>query len=220
MASATVLNSLPLSLPPHDAFGASLYNALPSLGDADSTLAKTRTSVLAELGTLLLKYKGVWGVCLVHSHCTLLQGEAMVAEGNYCQPKMVDRVASPLFPGQWLSDGRPFEYTTEKTETPPQEIFKQLQDIAPDMQGVIGLYYAGDNRSVSRESVLLEHTEGRTNITKNILRADLTDSEIQTAWIPDSDGGMPIQMVCTQMCDWMTTRLGARYHTGKYHTAT
>ncbi|OCH92254.1 hypothetical protein OBBRIDRAFT_833592 [Obba rivulosa] len=181
-----------------------LYNALPPVEIADA-LFKDRDTMLSKLTPLLAKYDNQFGVCLVHAHCTIEDGEKMVAQGNVSEP-MRD---IPCYPERWLATGEPYEFNHELTKTPPAELFDAFRALIGDIT-VLGLFYAGG----LADGILLERTEGRKNITELIKSTDLgIGQDIETAWLPSQDGsGNPVKAKCMIMC-----MLDGSKHTGQAH---
>ncbi|KAL5331526.1 hypothetical protein ACEPPN_001060 [Leptodophora sp. 'Broadleaf-Isolate-01'] len=94
-----------------------LYNKLPTLGDADDTFVD-RDNVFKILAVLLAEYGNTFGLCLVHNHCKLIEGEIMLQKGNMSQPEKLEN-AGVYYPNRWLSGGVPYEFTTKQSPTPP-----------------------------------------------------------------------------------------------------
>lgn len=142
---------------------AALYNSIITVEEADCRF-KNREVVFSKLAPLLAAYQQQFGVCLVHTHCTLEEGQTMVAEGNITSP--VDD--GLYYPERWLADGTPFEYSSQPTKIPPPELFEQFQEITREI-GVLGLFYAGNlngGQPIPPGKILLERTEGQHNIVE------------------------------------------------------
>jgi len=166
---------------------ASLYNTLPSVEEANET-PFDRTRIFSELTVLLAAYEYKYGVCLVHAHCKLEEGEVMIASGHISQPARDVQ----CYPERWLPSGVPYEFTREPTVTPPPELFDQFRLIIDGID-VLGLYaVTGDQSS----GVHQEWTEGRKNITT--IAAHPNPESIETGWLPGKD--QPITMACTRQC--------------------
>ena len=166
---------------------AALYNTLPSVEEANA-VQFDRTRVFAELAILLAAYEYKYGVCLVHAHCKLEEGEVMVASGNVSQPER----NAECYPERWLPSGDAYEFTKEPTAAPPVELISQFRAIV-DGIGILGLYAVAANEPAG---VVKEWTEGRVNLTK--VEADPDPDAIETAWLPGKD--QPITMNCTKQC--------------------
>jgi hypothetical protein len=137
---------------------ASSYNTLPSVEEANAKFSN-RDEIFSKLGPLLAKYNSQYGVCLVHRHCDLQEGEVMVATGNISKPEKDVQ----CYPEKWLATGEPYEFSKEPTVPPPEELFKEFQKIVENV-GVLGLYFnRGEDIPVR---VPIERTEGRQNITE------------------------------------------------------
>ena len=106
---------------------AELYNTLPTLADAEERFTH-REQIFVACRSLLAKYENNFGICLVHAHCNLSDGEIMLARGNVSQPEKISKLAE-YYPERWLSSGTPYEFTTRLTTAPPValvEAFNQL----------------------------------------------------------------------------------------------
>ncbi|KAK7045007.1 hypothetical protein R3P38DRAFT_185475 [Favolaschia claudopus] len=155
-----------------------LYNSLPSIKDAHDAFASD-AEIISQLWPVLRKYEGKFGVCLVHRHCSLLDGERMVADGVVTEPMITDQ----CHPLSWLKTGEPFEFSSEPTERPPDSLFADFRDIVGAIS-VLGIFYVPEeDRKHPRYGV--EHTRGR----KNIIRYD---DVIPTAWRLSGDRFGPL----------------------------
>ncbi|KAJ7828798.1 hypothetical protein B0H13DRAFT_2117257 [Mycena leptocephala] len=126
---------------------ASLYNSLPTIEEADKNFVD-RTQLFSKLAPLLAAYEYKFGVCLVHAHCKLEEGEMMVASGYISEPQK----DLQCYPERWLASGEPYEFTTESTATPPAELFTEFRQLS-------------------------EWTEGRKNITRVVTENEPGDIE-------------------------------------------
>jgi hypothetical protein len=149
------------------------YNALPSLEEAACTFLE-RDALFKSLGKLFARYAFRFGVCLVHAHCQLLPGEAMVAEEYVTKPE----TAGPAYPTYWLIDGTPYEFSREAAEQPPEELFIEFRNIVNGCKVALGICYVG-----KREEILMERSEGRNNICE-IHSAEAHPRYTETAWVP------------------------------------
>ncbi|KAH7325177.1 hypothetical protein B0J17DRAFT_581992 [Rhizoctonia solani] len=187
---------------------AALYNSLPDLKFANDAFID-RDVMFGKLAPLLAAYQFQFGLCLVHAHCALNEGEAMVASGNISRPVR----GGPRYPERWLSDGTAYEFNQEPTIVPPPELIRDFQAIV-GKDTVLGLYYSGD---VQGGKIWLEHTEGRDNVVElvdrdreitPILRSSATrfsiyhlveiSSHVETGWLPGTDA--PLTMTCAIVC--------------------
>ncbi|KDR68303.1 hypothetical protein GALMADRAFT_215957 [Galerina marginata CBS 339.88] len=164
---------------------ASLYNSLPSLEEAADKFTN-RAQIFSKLASLLAKYEHKFGVCLVHAHCKLEEGEIMVSTGHVSQPERDVECYAEC----WLASGEPYEFTKEPVVSPPPELLSQFRDIVDGID-VLGLYAVSAPPS---SGILLERTDGRKNITEIVPSAGPQD--IETAWLPGVDN--PIVMACTR----------------------
>ena len=65
-----------------------IYNTLPTLEEADKRFVE-RQKMLVTISSLLASYGNKFGLCLVHTHCTLTAGEIMLANGNISGPALL-----------------------------------------------------------------------------------------------------------------------------------
>lgn len=99
---------------------ATIYNALPSLVDADEGFNE-RAATFQIIADLLAQYKHSFGLCLVHAHCQLTEGEIMLANGNHSQPESAKEVPA-FYPERWLSSVAPYEFTLRPTVGPSRNL--------------------------------------------------------------------------------------------------
>ncbi|KAI9714038.1 MAG: hypothetical protein M1820_000768 [Bogoriella megaspora] len=191
---------------------ASLYNTLPTLGDADDKFIH-REATFEKLIGLFKKYDYEWGLCLVHVHCNLEAGELMLANGNISNPSEASVDSQHVFPERWLCNGKAYEFTTKHTRSPPVELVDEFRSLT-GANPVLGLYYSG-GQGTDDGLVSLERTEGRSNITDPVQFGDVPSNSIQTAWLPGSIN--PIQMACTIWCDMRTTRTSSSHKDTRTH---
>jgi len=167
-----------------------MYNNLPSIDEADKRFLN-REETFAKLAPLLAEFNHQFGVCLLHAHCKLQEGEKMIAQDNITQPELAPHVTH--FPDRWLPNGQPFEFTIVPTASPPAKLLTEFQKITgPD--GVLGLYYKSDDK------LEIEHTEGRKNIMEEVTDHNAGISHFETAWLPITDGAA-VLAVCAKRCE-------------------
>jgi hypothetical protein len=167
---------------------AALYNSLPSVDAADKMFVN-RDQIFSRLAPLLAAYDNKFGLCLVHRHCALEEGEMMVATGNVTQPERnVD-----CYPERWLATGEPYEFTRTPIPSPPRELFEEFQKIVHAVD-VLGLFYIQDEQRSGR--VAVERTDGRKNIVELLPEGDSTNS-ISTGWLLGPDEN-PTLIACCQ----------------------
>lgn len=189
------------------------YNTLPSLLEAKERFNNRERFFLA-VAHLLSTYNNMFGVCLVHAHCILSEGEIMLAEGNVSQPVHVS-TAPTCYAERWLSSGQPYEFTTHPTQEPPDSLVKGLRSLTGD-DDALGLYFivSGDVKEAS--VITLEWTEGRKNLVREMKLEDWEQRTVGTAWALDID--KPVKMApvvyCVEYCIIDTSRTGN--HTGGY----
>lgn len=155
---------------------AALYNSLPLVKEAHEKFVN-RDQIFSKLVPLLASYENRFGVSLVHRHCTLEEGEMMVANGNISQP---ERNVS-CYPDRWLATGEPYEFTRKQTCSPPQGLLEEFQKIV-GVTEVLGLFYVQYEDHSESGGVSVERTEGRMNIVE-ILPQDHSISLIPTGWL-------------------------------------
>ncbi len=156
---------------------ATSYNNLLYV-DMASKLFTNRNEILGQLGPVLKQYgNNKFGVCLVHRHCMLEEGEMMVSSGNVCQPER-DGVA---YPERWLATGEAYEFNRDETTSPSEELVENFRRVVGDIK-VLGLFYVRDE---GLSGIMLERTEGRRNIT-NIIPFGTLENALTTAWHPAS----------------------------------
>jgi hypothetical protein len=168
---------------------ASLYNSLPTIKEANKNFVD-RTQLFSKLAPLLAAYEYKFGVCLVHAHCKLEEGEMMVASGHVSEPQK----DLQCYPERWLASGDPYEFTTESTATPPAELFAKFKAVVGSI-GLLGLYAAGDK---PRSGILQEWTEGRKNITRVVTATEIGPGDIETGWLPGTADSTT--MMCVVLC--------------------
>jgi len=145
-------------------YSCELYNNLPSLQEARERLVSIPggpENVLKALAPVL-KYNPEFGICLVHAHCTLDNGEKMVSSGRVSEPAIVE--PGECYPERWLANGDPYEFSsTPMVEggSPPSDLVQRfhnrLESIAEslnsetgsngtkvDLSGLLGIYYVHD----------------------------------------------------------------------------
>ncbi|KAK0368161.1 hypothetical protein CLIM01_14481 [Colletotrichum limetticola] len=188
----------------------SVYNNLPTLEEADQRFVD-RSRVLRDLKDLLAKYDNVYGLCLVHAHCQLNEGEIMLAQGNTTQPESIDSMEN-CHPERWLPSGKPYEFTTRETVPPPADLLKSFNELTYGID-VLGLYHVDDKNT----GKMIEHTVGRKNILSSFddPNALQPGDYIETAW--DLGKGDPVTMTCVIYCDTRSTRSGGTHKGTKSH---
>jgi hypothetical protein len=183
---------------------AALYNSLPTLERADAGFTN-RPKVFSDLAPLLAGYDNQFGVCLVHAHCTLSEGERMVSRGNVSEPVSG---GGPAYPERWLADGTAYEFSATPTPVPSPELVSEFKRVVGPFADVLGLFYAGD---VLPGVVKLERTEGRRNITEDM--DDVDNAHIETGWRLGTEH--PVAMKCAVQC--VFDPQNHREHIGKSH---
>ncbi|KAF5368193.1 hypothetical protein D9757_011504 [Collybiopsis confluens] len=188
------------------------YNTLATVDEATQILnndGAIRDAVLTRIASALSATAGLWGVVLVHRHCTLSPAELMVHRGLICQPETIAQAM--VYGTRWLSDGTPFEYSVEASEPPPRELLASFVEACGPLQNILGLYYLPQYGTIGSQSVLMEHSEGRSNILELVDRSESLERFIQTGWGPRTEGGLPVTLGCAIYCDTLMTR-DSTYH--------
>jgi hypothetical protein len=173
-------------------FNIELYNALPSLMDADKAFVNSK-QVLSALVPLFAPYSGKYGVCLLHRHCTLEDGEIMVATGNVSQPEKLGEQHEQCYPERWLATGEPYEFTYTRTDPPPPSLFVSFEKAIRDMPGVspttLGIFAVQVDDHLDEGGIYVERTEGRKSIVEweKEFSEDLRDKVKETGWAVRED---------------------------------
>lgn len=191
------------------------YNTLPEVLEADQRFQK-RDEMFSALKQLLAKHGNMYGLCLIHRHCTLESGEIMLSEGNMSQPVSITANLD-CYAERWLSSGKPFEFTTQPTGPPPAALLRDFSALVGD-DVVLGLYYAAPIDDKEDAEPQLEWTEGRKNWLRLKTAYDTELNTIGTAWRSRGDGPMVVEMKCVMECIWATTKSG-KGHVGQEHVA-
>lgn len=197
------------------ATSATLYNDLPTLGEADEHFNE-RTPIFAALDSLLAQHNNVWGACLVHAHCKLAEDEIMLGKGDISQPESVlELSAVEYYPERWLPSGEPYEFTTRRTTTPPIDLIQAFNKITSNV-GVLGLFHI-DKTEKKKPRKMIERTEGRKNILAPYTNLDEVNVNAQTETAWDLSSLDPVTMACNSIivCDTRSTRTAAT-HKGKF----
>ena len=135
---------------------AAFYNSLLIVQDAAAALNRVedRRTIFEELTRLLARYPNgagsgaQFGICLVHRHFRLYNGEKMVSDGDIARPQ--SQPGSPpigdLYPAsRWTAEGKPFEFTRDETKPLPDDLPPKFQAIVNKYDvKVLGLYYVED----------------------------------------------------------------------------
>ncbi|TFK33433.1 hypothetical protein BDQ12DRAFT_657919 [Crucibulum laeve] len=157
---------------------ASLYNKLPTLIDAHNRFTD-RDAIFAKLSPVLAKYGQNFGVCLVHAHCEVAEGEIMISDGNISQPQ---RRVTKCYAERWLASGEPYEYTRTPTQSPPKELLKQFREAVGGLSDILGLFYIAGDNGKSEGKIAWERTDGRKNYVEIVDGGQIFNNAITTAW--------------------------------------
>lgn len=159
---------------------ATLYNTLLPIMEAHERFVN-RDEILSKLQPIFLKYKDRYGICLVHRHCELQEGEMMVGEGFVSKPER----DVECYPERWLATGEPYEFNRQPPITPPESLFKEFREVVGDL-GVLGICYIYDDMQIPGQGI--ERTVGRTNIMEILESFD--GDTITTCWLIGPDNQM------------------------------
>ncbi|KAK4494765.1 hypothetical protein PRZ48_014121 [Zasmidium cellare] len=164
------------------------YSTLPDVIEADERFCD-RTRLFQDIGRLLAEHGNEFGLCLVHRHCTLEEGEIMLSENGVSQPVQAS-LAADCYAERWLPSGQPFEFSSQSTETPSAALFSQFRALVGD-DSSLGLYYAPQSSESEEMKRLLEWTEGRKNLTRQMTSDDIDLDTVETAWRCRAGGDYP-----------------------------
>jgi hypothetical protein len=193
-----------------------LYNSLPSLRDARERFKSIEGGpgqLLKSLAPLFKNHPG-FGVCLVHTHCELTNGEKMVSTGRITEPVTIDD--GKCFPERWLSNGVPFEFNSSPTVKGglPTELvesfYTHLKSFGEnDLSDLLGIYYVHDrdfDTERDEDIIWVDRTEGRTNIVEPKTREDAFNiaNAVPAAWLvskhADADPEFMVSDECEIIC--------------------
>jgi hypothetical protein len=157
------------------------YNRLYSLEEANAKFMKhDPKQLLPTLAPFLKKYDYKYGVCLIHRHCELQDGEIMISTGNVTKPERV----TEYYPDRWLVTGEPYEFSDEPSEPPSQDLLEEFRNLIPGVD-VLGLFFV---REIPEDGyILMETTHGRKNVL-NLIKLDDPNpklaASIDACWLP------------------------------------
>lgn len=89
----------------------------------------------------------------------------MVSRGPVSEPKQ-PKDSGQYYPERWMSDGSAYEFTTRKTDQPPQDLVTDFHRITKsvNLQGTLGLYHIEADRDappVTGDEGSLSRAEGK-----------------------------------------------------------
>jgi hypothetical protein len=186
------------------------YNALPSLSEANQRFSD-RATAFAAVEALFAKHPEGFGLCLIHTHCALTEGEIMLAFGAVSQPVPVS-AAPEFYPERWLPSGEPFEFTTKPTTKIPSAAFLEDFRATFGSDSVLGLCVLDDAEPTDgdgdkRQVAQIEWTEGRKNKVREVTEDDMKANPIPTSWTIGD--GIVTMTWCNQYCPSKTTESGS-----------
>ncbi|KAF8165649.1 hypothetical protein B0H34DRAFT_794019 [Crassisporium funariophilum] len=176
------------------------YSSLPNIDDAHRAFVDR--DILLKLVPIFANHKD-FGVCLVHRHTVLEEGELMVTRGRVTQPERI----TDAYPHSWVRSGKPFEYNAVWTPDLPQTLLQDFQKIVAEESGgvntvdgmsVLGICYAPQFEEAVRGDILVERTEERANIIDIV---ELTEelelkNTIPTSWLPAKATCCEVPVAC------------------------
>lgn len=165
-----------------------IYNKLLSVIEADERFVN-RDEVLGTLSSVFAKYDKCFGICLVHRHCELQEGEKMVADGLVSKPeKDVE-----CYPERWLPSGEPYEFNRKPSISPPESLFAEFREVVGDL-GVLGICYIYED--AQNTGLRVERTVGRTNITEIV--EEVNGDQVTTCWLMGPSGTLEPGYSCNR----------------------
>jgi len=188
-------------------YSCELYNNLPSLHEARERLISLPggpENVLKALAPIF-KLNPEFGICLVHAHCTLDNGEKMVSSGRVSEPAIVDSEAGEsCYPERWLANGDPYEFSSTPTVeggAPPfdlvQRFYHRLESISEnlksdngsdstkvDLSGLLGIYYVHDPDADSSDESSV--TSGTDSDSGSVYRSPHARDDV--IWVERTEG--------------------------------
>lgn len=185
------------------------YNTLPSILEAHHRFSDRKTCFSAA-EVLFSKYPDGFGLCLIHAHCKLTEGEIMLADGNVSKPVHVSD-GTEYYPERWLPSGEPYEFTTKPTKTPSASFLEDFRATFAS-NTVLGLCCLEAEHTGDNQSPRIEWTEGRTNKMRKISQEDMSGDPIPTSWTIGD--GITTMTWCNQYCFTESTSSGG-YHKGQ-----
>ena len=143
------------------------YNILPDVLEAEKQFSdKERAFAAAQ--AVLAKYPEGFGICLIHGHSALGQGEILLANGDVSEPSKISETLD-FYPERWLTSGEPYEFTTRPTKLPTPAL---LEAFKTAMRGStsLGLCYPILEDGEESPKPRIEWTGGKRTLTR--LRED------------------------------------------------
>jgi hypothetical protein len=168
---------------------ASTYNDLPLLKPAKERLDPIRDALLSsqKLKSLLKEYKHQYGVCLIHRHYEINEGEFVVSDGNETKPQ--PEGCGNFYPERWLPDGTPYEFSRQQGKAPPKDLQKRFREVLRGIaggevnRGPLGLFFV--HAIPHPNCVFAEETDvDRKLSTIREVDAGGIGPTITTGWIP------------------------------------
>ncbi|KAL1413844.1 hypothetical protein Q8F55_001628 [Vanrija albida] len=182
---------------------AAYYSALPTVDQAHESLSRVQfDAIKSKVGKLLLPYGDAFGMCLVHHHFDLFEGEVM-AEGKdgVCKPHLKSS-GETFYPKRYDRNGKAYEFSTLAQEGIPDMLFEAFRAIVPE-EAHLGLY---SRQGDDEDADVVEVTSGgdKERVHRLVPRAPEHDNEIimTTSWFvaktdpTASDGNLKAGMPC------------------------
>lgn len=196
-------------------FDVQAYNQLLIIDEADSQFKQqlsaagiSREDLFLQLAPLFAKKeqtgKKPYGICLLHRHYLLNDGERMVSSGNSIQPS-TDKSPN-IVADRWFASGQEFEHTC--AEAPLYDIPSFLSEFKAinDVHGIniLGVTYIPDLDNLGEEFTMFEEkgSKDREQITTIVRQSSLNpDTTIEATWIIHGDPNQPCRGRCTSVCN-------------------
>ncbi|KAE9371068.1 hypothetical protein N431DRAFT_467278 [Stipitochalara longipes BDJ] len=213
-------------------YSSSMFNALPSLHDADAEFKERNAAATMKTGlaNIFTKYnvEGFLGVQLLHRHFRLENEERLVDVGGASVPwsnKGSEALELRILPVSWAFEGDAYHAYEFKFVPPIQDIHSPIVPEpflfefnealkAHDLQGVLGIRSLKPTFGSKPE---MEITNGRSNITFDYdSGAAENDNAIEASWAFSSDGTLSTATFCTSYCSSRSDYGGHN----KYHSTT
>ncbi|EKD03069.1 hypothetical protein A1Q2_02518 [Trichosporon asahii var. asahii CBS 8904] len=116
------------------------YSGLPSVNEAHRSLEDVQfDAIKADVGHLLAHFGDSFGMCLVHHHFDLLDGEVMAeGEDGVCKPRLTAS-GDKFYPKRFDRHGKAYEFSTVPQEPVPEVLFQAFRTLVPETVH-LGLY--------------------------------------------------------------------------------
>jgi hypothetical protein len=176
-----------------------IYNSLDFLDTANEKFRPHRGILCdPELISLFKRYRQ-YGVCLVHRHYDIREGELVVTDDSTTQPLEEN---GTYYPERWLPNGTAYEFNTKLGEVKIDEtLLREFQEILKRYVGLksLGIFFIYSELETGR--VMLEETDAvaRRSETREVDLGENIQGSVETNWIPGSSAS-PLYCICTPHC--------------------